>query len=486
MFCKCRLYKKKKMKRKNNRKSKKAKNSGSIRSGTKPFASTTTFRKPKYELVRSSNNSQNIIMQGVDLIEPIPQYSSSQSGQNAIFCTVPANPLYWKGTRIAAQASAYQQYRPLKFSVKYVPSVPVTVPGQVVYGTMWNVGTDLGAFQQSLATSNGGGITTCYQSVWSHVRCSNKYLPLRFYNVGDDMTENTTNPFVWIAYYTGELSGTVSGPGYVLLHWKYEFTVGIGQNSRQALTYSNSDQPEVSLARRSRLSVPWGVALGMLKDGAVTVLRSVAIFLLDSVLAKLKNPSNARSGESINEVRIPKGTILSYDLANLEDSTTSYSLVKSNGTDYYLPDDTPCIIWQVGNEVTKSGSTPEPGPSSYKQPFITDISLSQDNIPCQYVDSAATLHGGIIMNFKNSQGQFLHYQFAPDSTNTILYVKVEVPGGVTVGAVINVSFTVFDPNTTTVSVFSASGAATNEGFHRQFYEGLPLDLDYLFYTYPIL
>lgn len=325
------------------------------------------MKSAKYQMLRNTNNAQNIVMSGVDLVEPIPIYSSTQAGSNAIFFTIPANPLYWRGTRIAAQASAYQQYRPLKFDVKYVPSVPVTVPGQVVYGTLWNVGTNLGAFQQSLVTSNGGGITTCYQSAWSRVRCNDNYLPLRFYNVGDNMTENTTCPFTWVAYYTGESSGMSSGPGYVILHWKYEFTVGIGQSARYALTYSSQDQQELeSMSNDLKLNVPWGVALGILKQGAITVLRSVAIFLLDSVLAQLKNPSSNDGPSDV--VRVPKGTILDYDLVNIQDSVAGYSILKQNGTTYYVPDSAPCVIWQTGNEVVKSAVQPP-----IDTPSVSDI-----------------------------------------------------------------------------------------------------------------
>lgn len=326
--------------------------------GSLPAARTARFKNPRYNYVRSNRNAQTITMSGVDLVQPIPRYNIGEVGADAnIFLTVPANPLYWKGTRIAAQASAYQQYRPLKFSVKYVPSVPVTTAGQIVYGTLWNVGVPTDSLQQSLATSNGGGISTVYQYAWSHVRCTRQTLPLRFYNTGDDMAENTTCPFVWVAYYTGS-QNVSEAPGYVILHWKYEFTVGIGQTSRNAVTLDSASQTQALQLAHEKMGLrafPWGVAIGVLKTFGQELLRKVAIFLLETTLTYLKDPSgNDNSNQA--SVNVGAGNILNYDL-NMNSKTSSnlsaatYSVLEMNGNRYFVPDTTKCIVWMCGSRV---------------------------------------------------------------------------------------------------------------------------------------
>lgn len=317
--------------------------------GNIPQARTQTFKNPTFQVRQKSRNAQTIIASGVDLVNPIPIYDNVTTALATIFLAIPANPIYWKGTRIASIAQAYQQYRPLKFRVKYVPSVPVTVAGQVVYGTLWNVGAESVSLQQSLATSNGGGITTCYQYAWSNVKCDDSTLPLKYYNMGDEMSKNTTNPFTWLAYFTGSV-GTQGGPGYVIVHWTYEFTVGIGQTARSAVTY-NDLQALIDNAPQ------WGVRLGDLKKQEVILYRKTAIMLLHDTNADLVDPESSTSKTS---TVLTKGTVVTWDASNpLRSQDTS--VLSSNDTKYWVSDNTLGIVWSCGQELTLSiKSSPEP------------------------------------------------------------------------------------------------------------------------------
>lgn len=324
-----------------------------------PMGRGTRFRNPRYRMMRSTRNAQTIIMQGVDLVQPIMPYVSAESASAShIFLSIPANPLYWKGTRIAAQASAYQQYRPLKFSVKYVPSVPVTTAGQIVYGTLWNVGVPTDNLQQSLVTSNGGGISTIYQYAWSHVKCTRQTLPLRFYNTGDNMAENTTCPFVWTAFFTGS-NNAQGAPGYVILHWKYEFTVGIGQTAYTAYTYNQSNQTNLTIEAHSSLNaenVEWGIAIGALLKSGLEVLRNTSVFLLRSTLAHTHNPaSSAYDSKQDSTILIGSGNLLNYDLnANHQvdaPDENGFTCVGMNGNFYFIPNKTPVVAYMCGERL---------------------------------------------------------------------------------------------------------------------------------------
>lgn len=64
--------------------------------------------------------------------------TDSKGLDNDIFVVVPANPIYWIGTRLAGIASVYQQYKPVTFHIKYVPTCATTTPGLVTLGFLMN------------------------------------------------------------------------------------------------------------------------------------------------------------------------------------------------------------------------------------------------------------------------------------------------------------------------------------------------------------
>lgn len=335
------------------------------RSSTLPAARTFTFRGPRFRRIRSRRQEQKVVLTGYDLVTAIPMVPPSYADIGGTFCCIPANPAYWTGTRISGIARVYQLYRPLKFVVKYVPSVPVTIPGQVVYGTEWATSIPTTTRQQSLATSNGGGITTVYQGTTSNVCCSTSYLPQKNYNVAGDFTDQSVNPFQFRAMFVGDSSALTVSPGYFILYWTYEFTNAIGDTNRQFVAVTSSTDSAVSavLAQSNLKAIEWGVVIGVLKQVAFTVLRHVAIYLLDTVLAHLRQGD---ANDIIDEeVNISSGSLLTYQTG--KQTFNGQSIVTQNGVDYEIPDDTPVYIYMNGQTIKRTG-----GPSESAN-FLTDI-----------------------------------------------------------------------------------------------------------------
>lgn len=347
-----------------NLKGKKSKNKKRLKpvQGKQPFARTYNFKGPKFQRINSQNNDQTVTIRGMDLVQAIPVINDQTSQSDGIFLTIPSNPAYWKGTRIGALAQGYAQFRPLEFSVKYVPSVPVTVPGQVVYGTLWNTGTKEQNLQQSLATSNGGGITTCYQYAWSRVSCNKQTLPQQFYVTGDNMSDEHVNPFTWFAFYTGNALGdfkSVSAPGYAIVYWKYKFTVGIGESREYSVVTQQTQQMTNWLKSTYNLElVPiWGVAIGILKNLGMRILRKCAVVILREVQATLTNVTNDQTYE---ELPIYPGTTMAVDVSSLDKSNTGKTVIHSASGRYLVNDDTPVAIYMCGSPLSRVPREPAP------------------------------------------------------------------------------------------------------------------------------
>lgn len=165
---------------------------------------------------------------GTDLIYPIPATVSAST--DTLFAIFPCNPAYWSGTRIAQIAPAYQNYRPIKFHVSYIPQVAVTQPGTVFMGTLWNEGAPVNDIQQSLFTSNGGCLTQCYIPCDTVVSLGSN-LQQNLFQMTDSLNPDTC-PFLFLA---GVRGGQVV-PGYFYVTYEYEFKNPIGR----AWTFYNS------------------------------------------------------------------------------------------------------------------------------------------------------------------------------------------------------------------------------------------------------
>lgn len=198
-----------------------------------PAASTMNFKK-KFTVLRQNGNSVRVT--GRDLIYSIPDDLTSPIQSTNVITVIPANPAYWKGTRIAALASGYQNYRPISFKITYIPMCAVTQQGNVIGGTIWDDGIDNNNLQQSLRTSNGGFLTQCYVPHTTKIRPKTN-LQFNLYRMGGAFS-TTSNPFIFIALAIGckNLSNQRITPGYFYVTWSFELKNPIGSIN----TYNNS------------------------------------------------------------------------------------------------------------------------------------------------------------------------------------------------------------------------------------------------------
>lgn len=329
-----------------------------------PAAQATRIPKPRFRRVSSKYNEQEIIIEGEDLVIPTPDALPTSSAGTPIFLSVPANPLYWKGTRVSGIAAVYQQYRPLKFEVDYIPQVPVTVPGQVIYGTLYNKGVDSGTFQQTLMTSNGGGMTQCYLKSTSRVICNKKTLPLTLYNTFDPMNENVANPFTWVAHYSGAWNGsgsvpTTNQPGWVYVRWKYMFSVGLGNTGKQVDVINQTDS---SMSMLTNAFAGWGVVISWLKNKAVTLLSKIAIVLLDETAA------TASAASTSLKTTLGIGSTYTVDPASLNGASNDggVTLHDDAGNTYVIPDSTRVVVYQNGEVYVKQTDEGQAGDLSVR------------------------------------------------------------------------------------------------------------------------
>lgn len=209
-------------------------------------ASAKQFKK-KFKVFRQ--NGTSVRVSGRDLIYSIPDDNTAPVQDTSVIAVLPANPVYWRGSRIAALASGYQNYRPIRFKVTYVPIVAVTQQGNVIGGTIWDNGFEADNVQQSLRTSNGGFLTQCYIPHTTQIRPKSN-LQFNLYRVGGAFNQQS-NPFVFIALAIGCKDTTKQRiiPGYFYVTWTFELKNPIGTNGRfvnSGLTTYNTIQPALN------------------------------------------------------------------------------------------------------------------------------------------------------------------------------------------------------------------------------------------------
>lgn len=312
-----------------------------------PAAFATKMPKPGFRRKFSRSNEQEVIIEGEDLVIPTPNAIPVGTESSDVFLTITANPLYWIGTRISGIANVYQQFRPLKFEVDYIPQVPVTTPGQVIMGTLWNNGSPSQALQQTLMSSNGGKMTQCYKPTKSLVICNKKTLPLNLYNVHDDIALNTTNPFVWVAHYSGAWTGqttpNTSQPGWIFVRWKFLFSVGLGNRGFNVKVFNELTQEEAAKAN----ALPgWGILLGYLKTYGIPILRKIGIVLVKEAVALLTQVANDKNPPT---VRLPVGS--TYSVSPNDILKDQIKLRGSDGIEYFVSDSTRACVYMEGDQV---------------------------------------------------------------------------------------------------------------------------------------
>lgn len=311
--------------------------------------------------MRPSSDKEKLVVSGEDLVMPTPETLGSKKSDPSIFLSVPANPLYWIGTRLSSVASGYQMYRPLEFTVSYVPQVPVTYSGNVIYGTLFSDGREMASLQQSLASSNGGGITPCYTPAKSRVKLGEQ-LPQKLFRVKGNAADSQVNPFRWVATYSGSNpSGeSTSAPGWIVVKWTYEFVGGIGNGGDSVATIYTTP-PEaaeqlsthlesVGLRVDRAISPLFGTVIGVLKMVGIQVLRNVAVLFLENTRA-LANGDNTLFGAGAMAAVAPpsKQEALNSDTTIIRDGA---------GNEWEVSDDTPVVIYEQGPVVSASEPTP--------------------------------------------------------------------------------------------------------------------------------
>jgi hypothetical protein len=196
-------------------------------------AMVKNFRKDFQVLAQTGNTMR---VKGRDLVYSIPSTLNTENNTD-IITIIPANPAYWTGTRVSAIASGYQNYRPIKFNVSYVPQCAVTQQGNVIAGTLWAMAPSKQNLQQTLRTSNGGMLTQCYKPHTSRVQLKGN-LQFNLFRMGGKFDQEA-NPFIFIALSiaTTDSSNNRIIPGYFYVTYEYEFKNPIGNT----VQYYNSN-----------------------------------------------------------------------------------------------------------------------------------------------------------------------------------------------------------------------------------------------------
>lgn len=198
------------------------------------YAATTKSFKKDFQVLSQSGNTMRV--KGRDLVYSIPTTLSSENNCD-IITVIPCNPAYWTGTRISAIASGYQNYRPLKFKITYVPQCAVTQQGNVLGGTLWSMSPNNENLQQTLRTSNGGMLTQCYKSKTISVQLK-RNLQFNLFRTGSEFDQQS-NPFVFMALSIACIDNNNNKivPGYFYVTYEYELKNPIGNT----IAYLNSN-----------------------------------------------------------------------------------------------------------------------------------------------------------------------------------------------------------------------------------------------------
>lgn len=191
-------------------------------------------------------NGTSATVTGCDLVYQIPDSLATEFQNSQVITVIPCNPAYWLGTRVAAVASGYQNFRPIQFEVIYVPQCAVTQQGNVIGGTLWNQAPTTENLQQTLKTSNGGMLTQCYSKQNAIVKLGNN-LQYNLYRMGGAIDQES-NPFIYIALgiATTDVNNNRIVPGYFYVRYTYTFKnpigTGIEYKNSQLINLSSKEQ----------------------------------------------------------------------------------------------------------------------------------------------------------------------------------------------------------------------------------------------------
>lgn len=290
-------------------------------------AAYATHVRPRFSTRISGTGMQ---VSGCDLVYQIPSDLSVVSDEE-LMAIIPANPAYWIGTRIAALAQGYQNYRPKRMIFHYIPQVAVTQPGTVIMGTLWNASAPTTGIQQTLLTSNGGCMTQCYLPCDTSVNLGRNLQQNLFQFTGALSLD--TNPFIFAAIVRG--SGDL--PGYFYVSYDFEFRNPIGLS----WSFFNSGiKPLSSIVSLANTSVVLAVPSGQFGAGTILDLEGSQLYYngtpvsvpdttLVMALSNEQGPSSASAGPKIVA---SASAALTYYSAQAPSETASFIYLGSDGT----------------------------------------------------------------------------------------------------------------------------------------------------------
>jgi len=191
-----------------------------------PNAYVKNFRNKYFRITKTTQDT--MIVSGRDLVYKIPNQKLEQEMRN-VLTVIPANPAYWQGTGIASMAVAYQQYRPIKFNVHYIPIVDTSRSGTIFAGTIWNTPINDDGFEQTLTRTPGAINTQFFKPATGRVKVRGM-MNNKLFNVSGEMNEDS-NPFYYVAVCTGSFDNKLDPPGMFYVTYTYVFKNPIGNNT---------------------------------------------------------------------------------------------------------------------------------------------------------------------------------------------------------------------------------------------------------------
>jgi hypothetical protein len=398
---------KKKIKRKIRIKGKRLPNNRKKRTnvirGRKIAAASAKNFKKKFETLRQNGNSVRVT--GRDLIYSIPDDLTSPIQSTNVITVIPANPAYWKGTRIAALASGYQNYRPILFKITYVPMCAVTQQGNVIGGTIWDDGIDNDNLQQSLRTSNGGFMTQCYVPHTTRIRPRSN-LQFNLYRMGGEFS-TTSNPFIFIALAIGckNSSNQRVTPGYFYVTWSFELKNPIGSinsyNNTGLITYGQLqlDMNNTLINIDPNSDVPFGAYIDVEQgeEGAVASYNGTDVNINENTpVWAFTSVTKTSTARSVGKIPIIYNTLTTNDIRIGYGGYKAYLYIEDNGNgDNYI------INIPVGTPQNQTNwRFKPPGIVAYE---LNDIHQNFGAYVAQYYQEVSVYDGDTFVRKTNTQ-----------------------------------------------------------------------------------
>lgn len=327
-----------------------------------------------------AQNGTSVRVAGRDLIYQIPE--TINTNKTSILTVIPCNPAYWLGTRVAALAAGYQNFRPIKFKAHYIPQCAVTQQGNVLAGTLWAMSPNKENLQQTLRTSNGGMLTQCYKQAISNIKLGAN-LQYNLYRMGGKFDQES-NPFVFIAIAIAVTKDDNKiNPGYFSIEYEFEFKNPIGNTIQyynsglvQRQNYAKAYQNE-SCINCSAATINVGATLQLdddkyyYNDNEVVIEDTDELWYFSNDLI----PSLTRL--------VPQQTIrATYKLVDAASidlmADTSAQWIVATGDKAYAM----YFIYNYGDHTITFSLNNQAGPDSYYDAYI--LNLRDDGVPVIY------------------------------------------------------------------------------------------------------